>query len=365
MYEWNMLCLSRLFVNAPGRHHSKSHKEQETVIGLNLEAARRIQYIYTQIRAAWSSSRPNYSCDTSGFIDIGDSKRIPKNVDNTCNTVSSMADAITIRAKTKTFAQRLVGLPLELQLMIWEWVLRSPRVININFRRGSAPDLRWTWYFSRMHAKCLTYPAIFLDHHNLLNFQDIDDFNRVIKVKDGEYTISFELLHDRDIFFLRSFHRGRMFRSPSAVDTDSHRMLQLKRLRRVMVLSDEFMEIFSTMGYPEYTWCENHLFGPIGHRDCQIEEYIVLLDRPQTTDSYVSHHDLVVFSEYETLAILSSPMGVGWASAVSYPSLDTHVQRIAGAWRYWSHRGYVRLPELRFARLRQCLSPGRGSTGNL
>ncbi|KUI66041.1 hypothetical protein VM1G_01379 [Cytospora mali] len=265
-----------------------------------------------------------------------------------------MADIVPQVVDNKTLVEGLLDLPKELQLVIWGFVLRSPRVININFRCGRAPDLRWTWHFNRDHIKRLTYPALLLDHRNSLDFENIDDFNRVIKAKEGRYTIDFELSLDRDIFFLQSFHRGRMFRSPSAVDTDSHKMLQLKRLRHVMVLSDEFMEVFSIMGYPEYSWCEAHLFGPIGHRDCQVEEYIVLLDKPQTVESYVSQDDLVVFSEYEMMTVLS---GSAWTSTANYPSLHTRVQRIAGAWNRWAQRGFIRLPKLRFARLRQCLSP--------
>lgn len=267
---------------------------------------------------------------------------------------------------SSTIVQRLLGLPGELQLEVWEWALRSPRVININFRCGRTPGMRWVWHFNRDQVKRLTYPATLLDHHNKLSFQTIDDFDRVVKVKDGDYSIDLELSLDRDIFFFQSFHRGRMFRSPSAVDADSHSMLQLKRLRRVMVLAGELMEIFSVMGYPEYTWCEAHLFGAIGHHDCQVEDYIVLLDNPQTADGYVNHHDLLFFSEHEMLTTLSSPTTrYGWGPAGTHPDLETRVRRIAGAWSYWAQRGYIRLPKLKFARLRQCLLTGPEMTKHM
>lgn len=262
----------------------------------------------------------------------------------------------TVDVDTK-FIQRLHSLPGELRLNIWEWVLHPPRVININFRCGRAPDMRWTWHFNRDQVKRLTYPALLLDNHNKTSFERITDFNRVIKVNDGQYSIKLELSLDRDIFFFQGFHRGRVFRSPSAVDADSPQMLQLKKIRRVMVLSDELIEIFSVVGYPDYTWCEAHLFGPIGHRDSQVEDYIVLLDRPQTVDNYIRYDDLLLFSEYELLTILSSsPTDYGWAAARDHPNLETHVRRILGAWNYWSQRGHIRLPNLVFARLKQHLS---------
>lgn len=254
-----------------------------------------------------------------------------------------------------TFVEGLLSLPGELRLQIWEWILCSPRVININFRCGRAPDLRWTWQFSRDQVKRLTYPALLLDHHNFLSFQNINDFNRVLKVQDGQYALDLDLSLDRDIFFFQGFHRGRMFRSPSAVDADSPRMLQLKRLRRVMVLSEELIEIFSVVGYPEYTWCEAHLFGPIGHRDSQVEDYIVLLDRPQTVDSFVRYDDLQLFSEFDILTSFSSPTDFAWSPATNYPNLETRVRRILGAWNYWEQRGHIRLPNLVFARLGKSL----------
>ncbi|ROV95182.1 hypothetical protein VMCG_08557 [Cytospora schulzeri] len=262
----------------------------------------------------------------------------------------------------KTLVHRFYDLPDELQLEVWEWVLRSPRVININFQRGRTPDTRRTWYFGRDHVVRLTYPALLLDYDNRLIFQNVCDFNRAIKVKDGDYSIDLELSLTRDIIFLQSFHHGQMFHTPSTVDSDSHRMLQLKRLRRVMVLAEELEEILSIEGYPEYTWCETRLFGPIGHRDCQVERYIVLLDNPQAVDNFVNYHDLLFFSEHEMLTILSSPTRYGWNPAAKHPDLETRVWRIAGAWNYWTQRGHIRLPKLQFARLRQCLLSGPRAT---
>lgn len=255
-----------------------------------------------------------------------------------------------------TFTERLLGLPGELRMEIWKWVLRSPRVININFRCGREPDLRWKWHINRDQVKRLTYPAFLLNQHNELTFQNIDDFNRAVKLKDGQCSINLDLSLDRDILFFRGFHRGRVFRSPSAVDADHPQMLQLKRVCRVMVLSEELLEIFSIMGYPKYTWSEAHLFGPIGHRDSQVEDYIVLLDHPQASDSYIRYDDLLFFSEYEILTILSSSTKFGLAPAganpENNPDLETHVRRLVGAWNYWGQRGHIRLPKLVFARLR-------------
>lgn len=240
--------------------------------------------------------------------------------------------------------------------MVWETVLRKPRVIKLNFQRDN--EGRCTWLFSRDNIERLTYPARLIYPGNRLTFPTIDSFNRTIRIiVDRGRSIEFDLSLEQDIFFLQSFHSINMASAAGPGGLENPRLTELKCLRRVMVSADEILETMLSHGDPEWSWYEERFFGPIGHADSQVEDYIVLLD-----NSPVNYHiwldDLIVLSEYEMLTALSSESSAQPASAViAGPSLLTDVQTISAAWRAWSRAGSVRLPELSFARIRNLSKP--------
>ena len=252
---------------------------------------------------------------------------------------------------TRTLAERLLDLPHDLNLMIWEIILNGPRVVNLEFLCDD--DRRCTWLFSRDDIEKLTYPARLSDPRCRLKFTTIGSFNRTIRViVDRERSIEFSLSLERDIFFLRSFHSSNVISTLRPVDTENSSLTELKHLRRIMVSSDEIIEVLSSHGNAEWSWYEERFFGPIGHADSQIEEYIVLLDHSQQ-NSHIWADYLMILSEYEMLTAISSTSIAQTGSAVTAgPNLYTDVQTISAAWKAWSKEGSMRLPELSFARIR-------------
>ena len=252
---------------------------------------------------------------------------------------------------TRTLVERLFQLPHDLNLMVWETILHSPRVINLEFQCES--NGRCTWLFSRENIERLTYPARLLHPGNRLSFPRIDSFNRTIRViVDRGRSIDFDLSLEKDLFFLQSFHSSNMASTAGLDDLENSRLIEIKLLRRIMVSADEILDILSSHGNPEWSWYAERFFGPSGHAASQVEEYIVFLDH-SPLNSHVWFNDLIVMSEYEMLTTLSSTSIAQPASAVmDGPSPYTDAQTISAAWRAWSKAGSVRLPELSFARIR-------------
>lgn len=251
-------------------------------------------------------------------------------------------------AHTRTLVERLFELPHDIHVMIWEIMLNRTRVLNLEF--NCANNGRCTWLFGRSHIEKLTYPARLIDPGGRLNFPTIDSFNRTVQVAVYQgRLIDFSLSLERDIFFLRSFHSSNMMSTSLPVDTVDASLTELKRLRRVMVSSNEIMSIITSHGNPQWSWYEERFFGPIGRADSQVREYIVLLD-----DSPLSSHiwadDLIIHHEDEMLNAIASPSsGQNDPALTAGQNLRTHVQTISAAWRAWAKAGAVRLPELSFA----------------